>query len=103
LTTFLPHEISIADQLGSAASQSFWLSKDRQDDHPNDQEDDDEDVYYRPTQDVSDSSSRKQVGQSLILRRGQGMDQLDKWQVDSAIATWQAMRSIMPIEAWLAY
>lgn len=45
----------------------------------------------------------KDDGQELLLKRGKGMDQLDKWQVDSAMATWEAMRKIMPVEAWMVY
>jgi hypothetical protein len=60
LSNFLPHEISIAEQIERMDSDS-------------------------------------------VLRRGRGMDQLDRWQTDSARATWEAMRKIMPVEGWLAY
>ncbi|KAJ9123297.1 hypothetical protein QFC22_001495 [Naganishia vaughanmartiniae] len=39
----------------------------------------------------------------LVLRQGLGMDSLDEWQIGSAIATWNAMRQIMTVEAWMAY
>jgi hypothetical protein len=38
-----------------------------------------------------------------VLRKGDGMDSLDKWQIGSALATWNAMRQIMPVDAWMTY
>ena len=105
LTTFLPHEIPVDELLRDTAS-SFWLDDGaredgwKHNDHNDDDEDDDEDDYYRPDE---PHARRPPFDTDLILRRGRGMDQLDRWQVDSAKATWLAMRNIMPVEAWLAY
>jgi hypothetical protein len=105
LSTFLPHEIPVDALLRDTAS-SFWLDdgarKDgwKHNDYNDDDEDDDEDDYYRPDE---PHARRPPLDTDLILRRGRGMDQLDRWQVDSAKATWLAMRNIMPVEAWLAY
>ncbi|KAJ9097555.1 hypothetical protein QFC19_006729 [Naganishia cerealis] len=38
-----------------------------------------------------------------ILHKGDGMNTIDKWQVGSAIVTWNAMREIMPVDAWMTY
>lgn len=38
-----------------------------------------------------------------ILRRGEGMIAPDKGQLESALATWNAMREIMTVDAWIAY
>ena len=109
LTTFLPYEISIADQLGSATWQSFWIddvggNNDRTG-HEDQDEDDDNGggEYYRPNPTNLPETKGREGERDLILRRGHGMDQLNNWQVDSAVATWTAMRTIMPVEGWLAY
>jgi hypothetical protein len=109
LTTFLPHEISIADQLGSSTWQSFWIddvggNNDRTEHEDQDEDDENgEGEYYRPSPNNTPEMKRRKGERDLILRRGRGMDQLDQWQVDSAVATWTAMRTIMPVEGWMAY
>lgn len=55
------------------------------------------------TMPVDDTNEEKQ---SLILRRhsaGADDNQLDTWQIPSALITWKSMRAIMPVEWWVVY
>ena len=108
MSNFLQDEIPVSELLQDTAS-SFWLndgarrhdgSSDDGYDDGDEYEDDDDDGYIRR----DDQVVRTRPDDSdLILRRGRGMDQLDRWQVDSAKATWFAMRNIMPAEVWMTY
>lgn len=98
MSSFLPDEIPVSELLKDTTS-SFWLDDGVQSDDGDSEEDDDDDGYYLRV----DHTRPARAQSDLILRRGRGMDQLDRWQKDSAKATWVAMRNIMPVEAWLAY
>lgn len=39
----------------------------------------------------------------LELHQGVKLNAPSKWQIKSAVATWNSMRKIMPVDAWMAY
>lgn len=89
----MEHEVSIYDYILPLQQES--------NNNNNNNDPDDTDEY----DDIEDSRTSGVVGgdSTLILKRGDGMNQLDKWQLDSAVATWKAMRQIMPAQGWSEY
>lgn len=89
------------DRLPQSAHPSRRFGED-EDDEQEEEEDDALDPFEAIPDFINDNLYPRE-GEQLILKRGKGMDQLDKWQVGSAVATWEAMRVIMPVEGWMAY